>query len=352
MKLQQLESQLGEIEFRKKLIQQQVDGAQIFEDEFDRKGIEEILNRRMQKTFEQINALKEKGIPVSPYLEIGAERGQRSLIMENEVGATGAAVDLSYDMLKSCEYYQKVFNKKNMPARICCDANFLPFASDSIAFVFCYETLHHFPDPTPIIKEIHRVLAPAGCFFFDEEPYKRVLHFDLYESKKIYSAEYRSAGLFRKTMDYFFARHSCNETEHDIIENEEIQLQTWKRALSVFDNKDIALQSLKNHLRTELFSSNNYLKYFGAYLFGGNISGVCRKSGVNTNAVKTVQDALICPSCLMDALETSLTACDSGYLCRRCNKLFPLFDGIIFLLSHEKLAKLYSEIFENANTSR
>jgi len=345
MKSQQLESQLGEIAFRKKLVRQQVEGAQLFNDEFDQKGIEAILKQRMQKTFEQITALREKGIPVSPYLEIGAERGQRSLVMENDAGATGAAVDLSYDMLKSCEYYQKVFNKKKMPARICCDANYLPLASNSMPFVFCYETLRHFPDPTPIIKEIHRVLAPGGCFFFDEEPYRRVLHLDLYESKKIYSAEYQNAGLPRKMLDFFFAKRSCNETEHGIIENDEIPLQTWKRALSVFDNKDIVLQSLKNHLHAELFSPNNYLKYFGAYLFGGNISGACRKSGVSTNAVKTVQDALICPSCLRDGLEISLTT--SGCLCRRCNKPFPLFNGVVFLLPDDKLNKLYPEVFKS-----
>lgn len=345
MSSQQLESQLGEIAFRKKLVQQQVEGAQLFTDEFDRRGIEDILQQRMQKTFAQMTALQQKGITVSPYLEIGAERGQRSLVMENDVGASGAAADLSFDMLKSCDYYQKAFNKKNMPARVCCDANFLPFASKAMPFVFCYETLHHFPEPTPIIKEIHRVLAPGGYFFFEEEPYKRVLHLDLYESKKIYSAEYQNAGPLRKILDFFFAKRRCNETEHDIIENDEIPLRVWKKALSVFSGKEVALESLKNHLHAELFAPFYNPKYFLSYLFGGSISGVCRKAGENASTLANVHEAFICPSCLQNGVESTMAVHDAGLLCRCCNNKFPRVDGVIFLLPHEKFAKLYPEIF-------
>ena len=346
MPTQQLESQLGEIAFRKKLVQQQVDGTQLFNDEFDGRGIEDILQQRMQKTQAQMAALQQQGIAVSPYLEIGAERGQRSLVMENDVGASGAAADLSFDMLKSCDYYQKAFNKKNMPARVCCDANFLPFASNAMPFVFCYETLHHFPEPTPIVKEIHRVLAPGGYFFFDEEPYKRVLHVDLYESQKIYSVEYKNASLLKKIFDFFLAKRSCNETEHGIIENDEIPLRTWKKALNVFAGKDVKLESLKNHLHAELFAPSYGIKYFLSYLLGGNISGVCRKTGGNASPVVTVREAFICPSCLPAGLEVTLETIDSGFSCRNCKKKFPTVDGVIFLLAHEKLAKLYPEVFE------
>ncbi|MEN4006265.1 MAG: class I SAM-dependent methyltransferase [Methanobacteriaceae archaeon] len=141
--------------------------------------MKKILSDRMKKTFEQMILLKESGAVLSPYIEIGAERCQRSLVMENDLKATGAAIDISYDMLKSCDYYKDVFNKSKVPLRICCDANNLPFITNSIPFVFCYETLHHFPDPTPILKEIHRVLSPGGHFFFDDEPYKKVLHIQL-----------------------------------------------------------------------------------------------------------------------------------------------------------------------------
>jgi SAM-dependent methyltransferase len=222
VKLQQIESQQGEIAFRKKLAQQQVEGLNVFTDEYDPKVIETILHERMAKTLEQISALKEKGVTLSPYVEIGAERCQRSLVMENEIGAAGAAVDISFGMLKSCDYYRKLFNKNKTPLRICCDANNLPFASGSIPFVFCYETLHHFPDPTPIIKEIYRITFHGGYFFFDEEPYKRVLHLNLYKGKKIYSRESLNANKTRKIVDHFFAAsyrhaHEACTNHQDIL---------------------------------------------------------------------------------------------------------------------------------------
>lgn len=174
MGTQSLKSKKGEIQFRKKVSEQQVDGKHIFRDELDSKNIEGVLLNRMKETYKHVSLLKRNGITVSPYLELGAERCQRSLVMENDLGASGAAVDISFYSLKSCDHYRSVFKKSKMPLRICCDAYNLPFMAGSIPFAFCYETLHHFPDPTPIVKEIHRVLSPGGHFFFDEEPFARI----------------------------------------------------------------------------------------------------------------------------------------------------------------------------------
>lgn len=145
LKRQQVVNQRGEIRFREKLYRQQVEGEKIFEDEFDGKGIEAILETRMTKTLRDMRLLQEYGILLSPYIELGAERGQRSLVMENDLGGTGAAVDISYALLKSTNHYQRIFKRSKSPLRICCDANNLPFMSSSVPFVFCYETLHHFP---------------------------------------------------------------------------------------------------------------------------------------------------------------------------------------------------------------
>lgn len=298
MKSQSDKAKKGEVKFRKKLFQQQVEGKAVFGDEYDAKGIEKILAERMKRTLEQMTLLKEKGVVLSPYLEIGAERCQRSLVMENNLGANGAAVDISYDMLKSCDYYKRVFNKDRVPLRICCDANNLPFMSDSIPFVFCYETLHHFPDPFPIVKEIYRVLSPGGHFFFDEEPYKKVLHLNVYNDKKLYSKESVSSGKIRRILDHFLARRSCNEVEHQIVENDEITIGNWRRALALFEEKNITLQSsLKKGIISDLFCPENYLNFFLAYLLGGGISGVCGKSGSYFKKKFSIQDVFICPSC-------------------------------------------------------
>jgi SAM-dependent methyltransferase len=210
---QTIDNKLGEIKFRKKLVEQQTKEKHYFDDEFNSEGIEKIINERMEETRNKIMQLTKKNILITPYIEIGAERGQRSLVMENDFGAAGAAVDLSFDMLKSCNYYSAKFNQPKIPLRICTDAYNLPFKSNSIPFVFCYQTLHHFPDPTPIIHEAYRVLCEGGVFLFDDEPYKKNLHLDLYKKRnKVYSKEERERSFIGRTLDYFLLKKAATRS--------------------------------------------------------------------------------------------------------------------------------------------
>jgi len=343
MRKQHIKNQKGEIKFRKKLYLQQVERKMMFNDEFDAEGIKHILEERMEKTFSSMKLLREKDIVLSPYVEIGAERCQRSLIMENDLGADGAAVDISYDMLKSCKYYEDVFNKSKTPVRICCDANNLPFMSDSIPFVFCYDTLHHFPDPAPITEEIYRVLSPGGCFFFDEEPYKKILHINLYKGEKKYSKKSLNRSNMKKVLDYFFCEKSCNEVEHGILENEDLSLGLWKKALIIFDEKDVELISME-FLKTNLFIPNSYIKYITACLFGGGISGICRKYGSNVNKTNSLYEVVICPSCREIGSEELLNRENLLFSCPKCSKEYPVKDGILFLFSSSKFKELYPEV--------
>jgi SAM-dependent methyltransferase/uncharacterized protein YbaR (Trm112 family) len=340
---QPVASKRGEIEFRKKLIQQQVGGEAIFSDEFTREGIEPILAERMKETRDDMIALRNKGVTLSPYVEIGAERGQRSLVMENDLDATGMACDISFDVLKSCEYYGRVFGKTKVPLRICCDANSLPFKSGSIPFVFCYESLHHFPDPAPIVREIHRVVSPGGHFYFDEEPFKRVAHVNLFKANALYSPERLRAGKFRKALEFFFAEWACNETGHGIIENHQISISSWKRTLSVFEEKDIRLYS-NSRTTVTLNKSRNPVKYALAYLLGGGISGLCHKPGT-TKAVP-VLEALLCPQCREQGRESSLARTEAGFACTSCNNRYPVVSGVVFLFSPRTFEDLYPDVFK------
>src|SRR5665647_263371 len=352
MKQQSDNAQKGEIEFRKKLSRQQINGDCFFENEYDAQGIEKILIERMKKTCNNMVSLRGQNYVLSPYLEIGAERCQRSLVMENDLDASGVAVDISYDMLKSCNYYREAFNKNKVPLRICCDANNLPFLSASIPFVFCYETLHHFPEPSPIVKEIHRILQPGGHFFFHEEPFKKVLHINLYNEEKTNSKR-RANTRVRKIktgFDIFFAKKTCNEIEHGIIENHDISLKNWKKTLNLFEEKTINLHSnaITKTIDTELFHPQNYLKYLLAYLFGGEISGICRKAGVTIGKEISIQDTLICPLCYKKGTESKLSQNNSSLYCSVCRSTYPILDGVIFLFSPEKLVELYPEISKSS----
>ena len=343
---QSVHNQKGEIAFRRKVAEQQTKGKQFFKDELDSSSIEEILKDRMKKTLDRMRALKELGVTLSPYLEVGAERGQRSLVMENGLEAKGAAVDISFDMLKSCGLYNEKFEKKTLPLRICCDAHNLPFKTGSIPFVFCYQTLHHFPEPTPIVAEIHRVVSDGGCFFFDEEPFKRVLHFPLYTKKEITHWEKpRERGTIEKFIDFFLADHPCNEVDHGIIENLEIPLRGWRRALHVFDKKDVHLQSVR-FIREKLYHPGNFVKYFVAYLLGGEISGVCWKAGSSAMAIASVYHAVICPECRRDSIESELQQRENSFFCGACGIEFPIIDGVALLFATPAFEELYPEYFE------
>jgi len=347
MKKQLIAHQKGEIEFRKKLYLQQVENRTLLDNEFDGAGIEDILADRMKKTHDQMTLLQKMNISLSPYVEIGAERCQRSLVMENDLGLNGgAAVDISFDMLRSCSHYQSVFDKVNSPIRICCDANNLPFMTSSIPFVFCYETLHHFPDPSPIIREIERVLLPGGCFFFDEEPYKQVLHLNLYKGMKKYSKEFLTRSKGKRVLDRFFCAENCNEVDHGILENHGISLELWKQALAPFDDREVELTPTR-FLTSNLFRPRSDVLYFAAYLLGGNISGICRKAGSIQNPNTSIIDALICPSCRELGSEVLLSRKNSSFICSTCSKMYPIIDQVLFLFSYGKFAELYPEIFDS-----
>lgn len=345
---QTMNNQKGEIKFRKLLSQQQVDGEEIFKDEYDFDGIQKILLDRMKETFNQFMSLKEGGINLSPYLEIGSERGQRALVMENDIGVHGAAIDISFDMLKSCEFYSNVFNKENIPLRICCDIYDLPFKTASVPFIFCYATLHHFPSIFPVIDEINRVLSHNGYFFFGDEPYKKSLHFNLYKQRnKIYSREYFSRNKITKIFDTIFSTDICNEEDYNIIENNYISIDTWKKALQCFDQKMVTLFSLGG-VDEDLYHPRSILKYWLAFLSGGLISGLCHKPSKESNTeIASIYDCLICPSCKLNSRESQLFYSDNFLQCSYCKKVYLPQDGIFILLSDDKVEKLYpSLLFE------
>ena len=303
--------------------------------------MEEILVERMTRTFEEVNQLRQQGIPIAPYVEIGAERGQRSLVMENDLGVTGAAVDLSFDTLKSCDYYSRVFNKSKVPLRICCDAEKLPFKSNSVPFVFCYETLHHFPDPAPIVREIHRILHPGRLFFFAEEPYKKVFHLNLYKTKKIYSKDYLQIGIIRKTLDFFLHRNRLMKLITELSRIMTSQSRRGNAPWEIFDEKRVTLQSLRV-LKTNLFEQNQYVRFILAYLFGGGISGLCCKSGELLEQKSSIRDLLSCPTCVDGSLKHN----NQFLLCSQCGKSYPILDGVVFLLPYDKLQVLYPEVYQ------
>ncbi|MGZ4861322.1 MAG: methyltransferase domain-containing protein [Halobacteriota archaeon] len=345
---QPIDAKKGEIEFRKKLYEQQVLGQDRLADELSTDEIVEIVRKRVTETYDQIKKLQDRGVVTSPYVEIGAERCQRSLVMENQLGSRGAAVDISFHSLQSCDFYRQDMRFELAPTRICCDAIKLPFASNSVPFVFCYDTLHHFPDPQPIIEEVHRVLTPGGCFFFGEEPFERKMHVRLYDVGKKYSKENRAKSTRREICDTLFGSASTNETEHGIIENESISLSAWKRLVNIFDKKSIVTR-VPLLLEMDLFERRNYLKRFARYMLGGLVCGFCFKQGTAKDLETRIEDSFACPNCLANQTETRLIKEEDTFFCARCGERYPSLDGIAFLIPRKTLNILYPQIVDLAD---
>lgn len=342
MTQQPLDAQRGEVEYRRRLVRQQVAGETSLADEFDSATIATILRERMERTRAQMAALRDAGVRISPYVEIGAERGQRALVMENALGAHGAAADLSFDMLRACEHYRAEFGLERLPLRVCCDAYHLPFRTGSLPFVFCYETLHHFPEPGPIVAEAHRVLAPGGTFLFDEEPYRKVLHVNLFKGRKLYGREAATSSRLRRLLERLFSETACNEVEFGILENHDIPLGTWKRALSPFARTDAVLHSMRV-LSERLVQPRNPLAFALAWAWGGTISGTCRKAGALPADVPAIADTLACPTCVARG-DGTLEREPDAYRCRTCRARYPVVDGVAFLMAAERRRELYPEI--------
>ncbi len=340
---QTLDNKRGEILFRKRLIAQQLTNQGNLEHEFDEAALHQLLRERMAKTLSDMQQLSHSGLRLAPFLEIGAERGQRSLVMRNDLGLQGFAADISYDMLASCSHFARVFHKSDLPWRICCDVNTLPFRSGSIPFVFCYETLHHFPALSSVIQEIERVLTPGGTFFFEEEPYRKVFRFRVFRGPALYSASSRNRSWLRRVLDGFFSIQPCNERQFGIIENHDIPLREWRNALSRFSRRQVELRGLK--LRSPLDGRRNPFLYFLVYFFGGGIAGVCTKAGCQEPISSIdLEQALACPDCRLHGQDQSLLRKPGGFSCAHCRTGFPVSNGVLFLLPSALRHTLYPEI--------
>ena len=280
MKRQSIKNKKGEVTYRRKLALQFEGKKTYYPGQPSKKEYLTILKERVNQSRNDFNKLKGKGIKLSPYLEIGAERGQRSLLLENEFGATGFATDISLASLKVADKLSEPLGYKKMPARVVCDAYHLPFRSNSIPFIFCYQTLHHFPDPKPVIHEIKRVLTPGGYFYFNEEPVKQWLNL------RLWSRDYNLTPLEKllKAIGVlpFLSTIGGSEKGEGVLE-EEFDINTWERALDVFDEVEASVypfpfgpMSKSSKGSPGWLNPNPFTKVIVS-ITGGGIEALCQK---------------------------------------------------------------------------
>jgi len=114
-----------------------------------------------------------------PILEIGAEYGLNGMILEGELDLPTICLDLSSRALQASTILSRLLGYRPPSKRIAADAERLPFTAGSFNTVLLWGALHHFDDPTLVLKEIWRVLAEDGALLIAEEPIKRRLSLNL-----------------------------------------------------------------------------------------------------------------------------------------------------------------------------
>ena len=93
--------------------------------------------------------------PVGLILDIGCGEGAKMDYFET-LGTTKEVIGV--------DIAESILNGK--PNRICADAQYLPFKSNTFDSIICSEVLEHLPNPELCVKDIHRVLKRKGIVFF------------------------------------------------------------------------------------------------------------------------------------------------------------------------------------------
>jgi len=347
-KAQTLQNKKGEVEFRKKLAIQFEGKGVYYEGEPTSAEYESITKDRVKDYTKYFSQLKKANIPLGTYLELGGGVGQGSMLLENEFNQKGFTCDISYDTLLLAKKYKDILRYKKMPIRICADIYNLPFKSGSIPFIFTLQTLHHFPDPKPVLEEVKRVLAPGGYFYFNEEPIAQAFNLNLWRRN-------RHLRWFEKLLKatiilHFISRIGKAETDNDILE-ETFSLKVWEKALNIFSKADAKLKVFPfgPTIQPTKTKQKGWINSFSVRkillgILGGGIEALCQKEHDRRwrrPHHTTVFDLLACPNCRHKPKLTLQN--NQALLCQSCLSVYKKTNGIFTLLSNYQKKELYNK---------
>lgn len=336
---QPYKSKMGEVIFRQKLITQHLGKEMVFLGQPDQKQITKVLSQRVENSRTIFKNVSKRKISLSPFLEIGAEKCQRAALLSSEFNAQGFALDISFESLKSAKFFTQKLDLKKLPILICADAENLPFENDSLPFVFAFETLHHFPNPKKVLREMKRVTASRGYVYFSEEPVKQTINLPLW--RRDFNLNSFEKILRKLYILPFLSILGASETKYNVIENQ-FSLSTWKASLKDFEDLELTLEPVfwgpKN--KTDGKWQINPITRLLIALEGGGITALAKiQKTKKANHSKNIFDLLACPSC-----HKKLKKETSAFACLSCQKTYPVKNNVIFLLDVALRKKLYPNI--------
>jgi ubiquinone/menaquinone biosynthesis C-methylase UbiE len=106
--------------------------------------------------------------PGARILEVGCGRGAGARLINSRFHPSHVyATDLDGEMIRMAFAYLSPGDRRGITF-LAADASVLPFPEGSMDAVFGFGVLHHIPDWQAALREIVRVLAPGGIYFFEE----------------------------------------------------------------------------------------------------------------------------------------------------------------------------------------
>jgi ubiquinone/menaquinone biosynthesis C-methylase UbiE len=278
---------------------------------------------------------------MSPFLEIGANAGHTSYMLTNEFGASGYALDISADSLRHGRHLMEAWGYERAPIRVAGDAVNLPFQDGSLQFVCTFQTLSQFLDMEAVFREVHRVLAPGGAFFFAEEPLLRKLSMRLYrcpyyDTMKPWERRLYDWGLLGYLVRDVIGAHQ--EESFGIRQNHTMGLSDWdllarKYFAECRYDAFVPERGWGERVVKRAAMSNDR----AARWLGGTLAGILKKAGSRSGSVPMPFEArLRCPDC-----RTSLALDLDAALYCSCGYRAPNEGDVYNLLPSPERAELY-----------
>ena len=242
----------------------------------------------------------------TPFLEIGANAGHSSYMLANRFGAAGFALDISADALRYGRFLRTAWQLDKTPVLVAGDATRLPFRDSSLAFVMSFQMLSQFMDVEAVFREVHRVLAPGGIYFFAEEPIRRILTLRSYRAPYPERMNAVERALYRwGVLDYIAADviGAWQEESFGIRQNHRYGLRDWLELIGRYftDNRVLTFPRASGWANQAVIRALRLYPRFtdarAARFLGGTIAALCRKPG-ELPASLPVEQALACPDCM------------------------------------------------------